>query len=110
MRLASAVSIAACYITRSMAHILLVEDDAEVVIYARTLLESHKHTVDVAGDGEAAMVAYMTRRPDVILLDVFVPRIDGLPLAPQGQSQFSLHPIPIVGWAGAVEPGSIRDL
>jgi CheY-like chemotaxis protein len=93
-----------------MAHILLVEDDAEVVTYARNLLESHKHTVDVAGDGEAAMVAYMTRRPDVILLDVFVPRIDGLRFARQVQSQFPLDRIPIVVWTGAYEPESIGDL
>ncbi|MDB4968376.1 MAG: DNA-binding response regulator [Myxococcales bacterium] len=93
-----------------MAHILLVEDDADVVTYARVLLESHSHTVEVAGDGEAAMVAYMTRRPDVILLDVFVPRIDGLRFALKVRETFPLDRTPVVVWTGAYEPESIGDL
>jgi len=93
-----------------MAHILLVEDDAEVVGYARTLLEAQGHSVDVAGDGEVAMVAYMTRRPDLILLDVFVPRIDGLRFARQVQERFPGDRVPIVVWTGAYEPESIGDL
>ncbi len=93
-----------------MAHILLVEDDAEVVGYARNLLESKGYVLEVAGDGEAAMVAYMTRRPDLILLDVFVPRIDGVRFARQLQERFPGDRVPIIVWTGAYEPESIGDL
>jgi CheY-like chemotaxis protein len=93
-----------------MAHILLVEDDAEVVGYARNVLESKGHTLEVAGDGEAALVAYMTRRPELILLDVFVPRIDGLRFARQLHDQYPGDRVPIVVWTGAYEPESIGDL
>ena len=93
-----------------MAHILLVEDDAEVVGYARNLLENKGYTLDVAGDGEVAMVAYMTRRPDLILLDVFVPRIDGLRFARVLRERYPLDRVPIVVWTGAYEPESIGDL
>jgi CheY-like chemotaxis protein len=93
-----------------MAHILLVEDDAEVVGYARHVLENKGFTLDVAGDGEAALVAYMTRRPDLILLDVFVPRIDGIRFARSLQEQFPGDRVPIVVWTGAYEPESIGDL
>lgn len=93
-----------------MAHILLVEDDAEVVGYARNVLEGKGFTLEVAGDGEAALVAYMTRRPDLILLDVFVPRIDGIRFARQLQEKFPGDRVPIVVWTGAYEPESIGDL
>ncbi len=93
-----------------MAHILLVEDDAEVVGYARNVLEPKGFTVEVASDGEAALVAYMTRRPELILLDVFVPRIDGVRFARQLQEKFPLDRVPIVVWTGAYEPESIGDL
>ena len=93
-----------------MAHILLVEDDAEVVGYARNVLEAKGFTVEVAGDGEAGLVAYMTRRPDLILLDVFVPRIDGVRFARQLQEKFPGDRVPIVVWTGAYEPESIGDL
>ncbi|HEX8953391.1 MAG TPA: response regulator [Polyangia bacterium] len=93
-----------------MAHILLVEDDAEVVGYARHVLEGKGFSLEVAGDGEAALVAYMTRRPDLILLDVFVPRIDGVRFARQLQEKFPGDRVPIVVWTGAYEPESIGDL
>ena len=93
-----------------MAHILLVEDDAEVVGYARNVLENKGYTLDVASDGETALVAYMTRRPDLILLDVFVPRIDGIRFARQLQERFPGDRVPIVVWTGAYEPESIGDL
>ena len=41
------------------------------------------------------------------LLDVFVPRIDGLRFARSVQTQFPLDRIPIVVWTGAYEPESI---
>ena len=93
-----------------MAHILLVEDDAEVVGYARNVLENKGFTVEVAGDGEAALVAYMTRRPDLILLDIFVPRIDGIRFARQLAERYPGDRVPIVVWTGAYEPESIGDL
>jgi len=93
-----------------MAHILLVEDDAEVVGYARNVLENKGYSLDVASDGEAALVAYMTRRPDLILLDVFVPRIDGIRFARQVHERFPGDRVPIVVWTGAYEPESIGDL
>src|SRR5262249_13578635 len=76
----------------------------------RKLLTAHGHELEVAGDGEAAMVAYMTRRPDLILLDVFVPRIDGLRFARKVQDDFPNDHIPIIVWTGAYEPESIGDL
>ncbi|MCA1662666.1 MAG: response regulator [Myxococcales bacterium] len=93
-----------------MAHILLVEDDAEVVGYARNVLENKGYSLDVASDGETALVAYMTRRPDLILLDVFVPRIDGIRFARALAERFPGDRVPIVVWTGAYEPESIGDL
>jgi DNA-binding response OmpR family regulator len=93
-----------------MAHILLVEDDAEVVEMTRHLLTREGHVIEVAGDGESAMVAYMTRRPDLILLDVFIPRIDGLRFAREVQARFPADRTPIIVWTGAYEPESIGDI
>jgi DNA-binding response OmpR family regulator len=93
-----------------VAHILVVEDDAEVLEYARALLTAQGHSVETAKDGEVALVAYMTRRPELILLDVFVPRIDGLRFARQIQEQYPADRVPIVVWTGAYEPESIGDL
>jgi CheY-like chemotaxis protein len=94
-----------------VAHILLIEDDDEVVEFTRTLLSrSSDFTLDVAGDGERALVAYMTRRPDVILLDVFVPRLDGVRFAREIASRFPADRPAIVVWTGAADAESMADL
>jgi DNA-binding response OmpR family regulator len=93
-----------------MAHLLLVEDDGEVVDFTRSLLTAQGHSLEQAHDGEAAMVAYMTRRPDLMLLDVFVPRLDGLRFARDVQARFPADRVPVVVWTGAYEPESVGDV
>ena len=61
-----------------MADILLAEDDADVRKWVAVALESEGHSVRVAPDGEAALEAFRARRPDLLVLDVMMPRKDGL--------------------------------
>lgn len=61
-----------------MADILLAEDDADVRKWVAVALESEGHSVRVAPDGEAALEAFRARRPDLLVLDVMMPRRDGL--------------------------------
>ena len=60
-----------------MADILLAEDDADVRKWVAVALESEGHSVRVAPDGEAALEAFRARRPDLLVLDVMMPRKDG---------------------------------
>lgn len=59
------------------AQILVVDDDPLVASAMATALSAEGHEVDVAGDGLAAMARVSTRRYDVILTDVRMPRLDG---------------------------------
>ena len=61
-----------------MADILLAEDDADVRKWVAVALESEGHSVRTAPDGEAALAAFRARRPDLLVLDVMMPRRDGL--------------------------------
>jgi two-component system KDP operon response regulator KdpE len=58
--------------------ILLVEDDAPTRDAIATNLRAHGYRVTDVGDGEAALRAWEQRRPDVILVDLGLPGIDGL--------------------------------
>jgi PAS domain S-box-containing protein len=60
------------------ARILLVEDTVMNQELMITLLRRAGHEVDVAGDGEAALEAMQQRRFDLVLMDVQLPRMDGL--------------------------------
>jgi two-component system KDP operon response regulator KdpE len=58
--------------------ILVVEDDAETRRAVAVSLSAHGYRVDEAADGEEAVRLWERRRPDLILLDLGLPGLDGL--------------------------------
>ena len=61
----------------SGARLLLIEDDAEMRWAILRGLEAHDHEVDTAVDGAEALQRWEARRPDLILLDLGLPDMDG---------------------------------
>jgi len=57
--------------------LLVVDDDPVVVDMIGQLLEGEPYEVEAAADGQQALEAISRRRPDVILLDLLMPRMDG---------------------------------
>ena len=64
----------------SEAHILVVDDEPDIRILVKEILEDEGYTVVAAEDGTAARKALRDRRPDLILLDIWMPDIDGISL------------------------------
>jgi CheY-like chemotaxis protein len=60
-----------------MAHIIIVEDTEDGREALRLLLEGEGHRVTVAATGEAALAAASEARPDLVLIDIGLPGIDG---------------------------------
>ncbi len=63
--------------------ILLVDDEPAILKLARMYLEREGFRVEAAADGEAAMRAIDTSRPELVVLDVMLPKIDGLEVCRQ---------------------------
>jgi CheY-like chemotaxis protein len=61
-----------------MVRILVVDDDRSVAYSIRTLLEYESFDVAIAEDGVSAMRAVEAERYDVIIIDIFMPGMDGL--------------------------------
>ncbi|MEW6490405.1 MAG: HAMP domain-containing sensor histidine kinase [Thermodesulfobacteriota bacterium] len=57
--------------------ILVVEDDLVTAEVVRRCLEGESYTVEVVGDGLAASRALAAERPDLIILDLMLPNLDG---------------------------------
>jgi len=60
------------------ASVLVVDDEPQNVLLLKDLLESKGYTVCTATDGEAGLTLALERVPDVVLLDVMMPRLNGL--------------------------------
>ncbi len=58
--------------------ILVIEDDPGIARIIRLYLERDGHTVSIAGDGVAGLNAARTDHPDLIVLDLMLPRLDGM--------------------------------
>src|SRR3712207_4574472 len=58
--------------------ILVVDDDRSVRESLRRSLAFNGYQVELAGDGQAALEAVAAHRPDAMVLDVMMPRLDGL--------------------------------
>ena len=61
----------------SMGKILVADDDANIAELLRLYLEKEGYTVCVAGDGEEALQKFSAENPDMVLLDIMMPRLDG---------------------------------
>ena len=57
--------------------ILIVDDEPNIVISLEFLMMREGHEVRVARDGEAGLTAVRTHRPDLVVLDVMMPKLDG---------------------------------
>ncbi|HEX7236966.1 MAG TPA: MASE1 domain-containing protein [Gammaproteobacteria bacterium] len=61
--------------------LLVVEDNVDARQTLRTLLETLGHEVHEAADGEAGVAAALERRPDLVFVDIGLPRLDGYEVA-----------------------------
>ena len=76
--------------------VLVVDDEPDVLLLCRVNLEFEGYEVMEAGDGVEAMARVRERRPDVILLDVMMPRMDGWQVLTELKSDPELRDIPVV--------------
>ena len=61
----------------SMGKIMVVDDDRNICELLRLYLEKDGYTVVIANDGEEALVKFPAENPDLMLLDIMMPKLDG---------------------------------
>ncbi len=57
--------------------VLVVDDDAAVCLLAKTVLEEGGHSCRVATGGLEGLRSFREERPDIVVLDIMMPRVDG---------------------------------
>jgi class 3 adenylate cyclase len=81
---------------RSPPRILVVDDNAANVDILRTRLIAHGYDIVTATDGEEAIAATLEHLPDLILLDVMMPKLDGIEVCRRLRANAALPFIPII--------------
>jgi len=74
----------------------VVDDDPQVVDLVRQLLEGEPYEVVAAVDGQEALEMIAQKRPDVILLDLLMPRVDGFAVIDRLQQDPQHRQIPVI--------------
>lgn len=63
---------------RSMATIMVIDDETSIRALLRGVLEKAGHRVMEAHDGREALALYHKSRPDLVIMDLLMPEVDGL--------------------------------
>ncbi len=88
-----------------MALVLVIEDNAENMTLAAFLLASAGHTVIAATDAEVGLRLARDEHPDLILMDIQLPGMDGLEATRQLKADTRTAAIPIVALTALVMKG-----
>ncbi len=76
--------------------VLLADDNADMRSYVGRLLEAQGYDVVVAPDGETALHLARERKPDLILTDVMMPKLDGFGLLRAVRAESGLAEVPVI--------------
>lgn len=87
-------------------NILIVDDDIQMVSLLRTMLEVHGYPYLTAKNGRQALSQFLSGRPDIILLDLGLPDLDGMEVIRKLRSFSS---VPILVLSARAEDSDIID-
>ncbi len=76
--------------------VVLVEDDKFLANIYKTKFEMEGFTIYVAEDGEAGLAAVKKKKPDIVLLDILLPKLDGFTVLEQLKKNDSTKKIPVI--------------
>jgi diguanylate cyclase (GGDEF)-like protein len=79
-----------------MANILIVDDSKLIAHVAKTMLTKQGHEVALAQDGKAGLEAAKSGQPDIILLDLIMPVMDGYEVCEHLKADEATQEIPII--------------
>ena len=79
-----------------MAHILVVDDEPEIVRMVAKIMEARGHKISTARDGVEAIDVALRERPDVIVLDLNLPKLNGFEVCKRLKTSDDTKNIPIV--------------
>jgi excisionase family DNA binding protein len=88
--------------------ILIVDDDARLREFVRVNLEMEGYAVREAGSAEEGLAVLDEEPPDLILLDVMMPQVDGWEMLRRMQERHGVGSIPVIMFSGKLDEKDLR--
>ncbi len=79
-----------------MAKIMVVDDEPDLLEVVKLILESDGYQVVTANSGQEALDLIEKEMPDLVLLDIIMPRMDGWEVFSRIKSNSKTHDIPVI--------------
>jgi len=92
-----------------MKKIVVVDDQPVLTGIYKAKFSAEGFHVDVASDGEQALEVIRRTNPDLVLLDLILPKISGLEVLKQLRANRTFEAMPVVVFSNAAQPGAIED-
>lgn len=87
-----------------MAHILVVDDDPDILRLMQFTLKNAEHTVTIAADGPSALAEIKKQAPDLIIADVMMPKMTGYQFTQKVRETPGLEQLPILVYSARFQP------
>ncbi len=89
--------------------VLVVDDDPDVRLFSATVLEEHGYTPMEAANGEEGLKIIKENKPDLIILDILMPRQSGIRLYRELKASKSLKNIQVIILSGIAKKTFLRS-
>jgi CheY-like chemotaxis protein len=80
----------------NIGHILIIEDEEHIVELIKFNLENNGYKVSFATDGQKGLELIESEQPDLVLLDLMLPKVDGIDICNRVKNNKNLKEIPII--------------
>jgi excisionase family DNA binding protein len=94
---------------RSGPLVLVVDDDPGVRQLVRANLEAEGYAVREAGSADEGLASLEEEPPDLLLLDVMMPEVDGWEMLRRVQERYGVGAVPVLVFSGTVEERAVSD-
>ncbi|MBU1015094.1 response regulator transcription factor [Patescibacteria group bacterium] len=91
-----------------MKRVLLIEDEELISALLAKKLSEGGYDVTVAGDGEEGIVKAKMQNPDIVLLDMMLPRMNGLEVLQEMRDDADLRDTPVIIISNSGQPVEIE--
>lgn len=89
--------------------ILSVDDDPDIIVFVKTVLEENGYTPLLAKNGEAGLAMAKMEKPSLIILDVLMPKQSGIRMYRELKSDPELKDIPVIILSGIAKRTFLRS-